>query len=107
MYETGMLEKYLKTFGIKLEKEYKFVPGRRFRADFAILPWRILIEIEGGAWTNGRHFRGKGAIKDMEKYNLATVGGFQLLRFTPTQFKKTQGIEWLEMWRKERTGLVK
>jgi very-short-patch-repair endonuclease len=102
MYDTSLLERYCKSLGVTLEKEYKFVPRRRFRADYAIREWRILIEVEGGVWTRGRHFRGKGAVQDMAKYNLATVHGYQLLRFTPSQFKETQGIEWLNMWYNQR-----
>ena len=103
-YNTNFLEKYCDTFGIKLETEYKYIPNRRFRADFAIPAWRLLIEIEGGVWTKGRHIRGGGFTKDMEKYNLATVYGYQLIRCTPSEFKKTQAIDWIEMWRKQRRG---
>ena len=34
--------------GPPLEKEFRFHPGRRWRADFAHLPSRTLIEVEGG-----------------------------------------------------------
>lgn len=98
IYNTAILERYLKTYGVKLEKEYKFIPGRRFRADYAIVPWWLLIEIEGAVWVSGRHTRGSGFVKDIEKYNLAMVYGWQVLRLTPQQFRKTQAVEWLEMW---------
>jgi hypothetical protein len=39
-----------------------------------------VIEIEGAVWTNGRHTRGSGFVKDMEKYNTATAMGFKLIR---------------------------
>jgi len=104
LYDICLLERYTATFGLTLEKEYKFVPNRRFRADFAILEWRLLLEINGGCWNaKSRHFYGAGAIKDMEKYNLAAIHGYQILHFTPKQFCKTQGLNILECWRKQRS----
>jgi very-short-patch-repair endonuclease len=65
--------------------EYKFHPVRRWRADYAIPNFKILIEIEGGVWVKGRHTRGSGYIKDMEKYNAAGIMGYTILRYTPQQ----------------------
>lgn len=65
--------------------EYKFHPARKWRADYAIPSESLLIEIEGGVWTRGRHTRGKGYIKDLEKYNAAVLLGYLLLRYTPQQ----------------------
>ncbi len=45
------------------------------------------MEVEGGAWTRGRHTRGKGFIGDMDKYNQAALLGYKLLRVTPKQLK--------------------
>jgi hypothetical protein len=101
-YDTNLLELYLNGKGLALEKEFQFVPNRKYRADYAIKGWNILIEIEGGAYINGAHNRPVRFISDMEKYNLATVYGWQLLRLTPQQFNATQAIEWLDMWYQER-----
>lgn len=60
-------------------------PPRRFRFDYAWPTHRIAVEIEGGIWTDGRHTRGAGYLRDMEKYNLAVKGGWRLLRYAPTQ----------------------
>jgi hypothetical protein len=43
----------------------------------------IALEVEGGVWTGGRHTRGAGFVRDMEKYNRAGVLGWRLLRVTP------------------------
>ena len=54
-----------------MEREYRFDPGRRWRADFAHLPTRCLIEVEGGIWVNGRHNRAAGFNADLEPSRLA------------------------------------
>jgi very-short-patch-repair endonuclease len=72
---------------LEVVSEYRFHPERKWRADFAILNKRILIEVEGGIWTGGRHTRGAGFAADMDKYNIATLLGWRLLRFTPSQIK--------------------
>jgi very-short-patch-repair endonuclease len=67
--------------GPKLEREFRFSSTRMWRADFACPQARILIEIEGGIWSNGRHNRGLGMISDAEKYFSATVEhGFIVIR---------------------------
>lgn len=68
--------------GRVLETEYKFCPERKFRADFASIESKILIEVEGGQWVMGRHQRGSGYAKDAEKYNIATALGFMVFRVT-------------------------
>lgn len=68
--------------GPALEREYRFWPGRRWRADFAHPASRTLIEIEGGVWCHGRHTSPKGFMADAEKYLTATLGGWSVLRLT-------------------------
>jgi very-short-patch-repair endonuclease len=74
-------------------EEYKFCE-RRWRFDFAHTELRIAIEIEGGVYSRGRHVRPKGFLGDMEKYNRATVLGWQVLRMTPQQF---DGLEFVPL----------
>lgn len=74
----------------KPDREYKFLESRRFRFDFAWPEEKIAVEIEGGIWSGGRHTRGKGYQKDMEKYNLAVLEGWRVLRFTPDQINKNE-----------------
>lgn len=71
--------------GAPLEREYRFDPKRRWKADFAQLEARVLIEIEGGVWNRGRHLTPKGFIKDAEKYLAATLQGWTVLRLTTEQ----------------------
>jgi very-short-patch-repair endonuclease len=75
--------------GPPLEREVKFHPSRRWRADFAHLDSRTLIEIEGGIFLagGGRHNRGSGYAKDAEKYLEAALLGWTVLRLTRTQLE--------------------
>jgi hypothetical protein len=72
--------------------EYQFCE-RKWAFDFA---WRtapdgrplfVALEIDGGAWSGGRHTRGKGFINDLEKLNAAVVMGWRVIRSTPRQVK--------------------
>ncbi len=64
------------------DREYRFAPPRRFRADLAYPERRILIECEGGQFTRGRHVRPMSYANDCDKYNLAQLMGYKVLRFT-------------------------
>jgi hypothetical protein len=68
--------------------EYRFDHARRWRFDWAWLNGsQIALEIEGGVFMQGRHTRGLGVVKDMEKYNRATLLGWKVLRCTPRDVK--------------------
>ena len=62
--------------------QHRFAPPRRFRFDFAWLEAKVAVEIDGGVWVAGRHTRGSGVQADYVKLNLATAGGWRVLRFT-------------------------
>lgn len=68
--------------------EHKFCPDRKWRFDYAHPEYKIATEIEGGIFVFGRHNRASGYIKDMEKYNMATILGWKVLRYTPQQLLK-------------------
>ena len=71
--------------GHPLEREYRFHAERRWRADFAHLQARCLIEVEGGIWVNGRHNRAAGFNADLEKYLEAGLAGWRVFRLGPEQ----------------------
>ncbi len=85
--------------GPELVREYQFHPERKWRVDFAHIPSRILIEIEGGIWIQGRHNRGAGFITDIEKYNEATFSGWRVFRFADVHLT-------IEMVQRLRDALV-
>ncbi|MFA3075286.1 endonuclease domain-containing protein [Acinetobacter pittii] len=91
------LVQHLKSHKIGFEQEYKFHPTRKWRADFLITGTKILIEVEGGIWSGGRHTRGKGYIGDMEKYNSASMMGFTVLRFCTEQVTSGIAIQQIEL----------
>lgn len=90
------LARELKTLKIEFEQEFEFHPKRKWRADFHLVGKKILVEVEGVIWSGGRHTRGKGYIGDMEKYNAATMMGFQVLRFSTDQVKSGHAIQQIE-----------
>ncbi|MRT36849.1 DUF559 domain-containing protein [Acinetobacter sp. RIT698] len=91
-----LLANQLRVLKISFEQEYKFHPKRKWRADFHIMGKKILVEVEGGVWSGGRHTRGKGYIGDMEKYNAAVVMGYQVLRFSTDQVKSGLAVQQIE-----------
>ena len=92
----SLLATQLKALKIEFEREFKFHHKRKWKADFHITGKQILIEVEGGIWSGGRHTRGKGYIGDMEKYNAATIMGFQVLRFSTEQVKSGLAVQQIE-----------
>lgn len=66
--------------------EYAFAaPARKWRADYCWVHHKLIVEIDGGVWSNGRHTRGAGFLKDLEKLNHAALLGFRVMRYAPNQ----------------------
>ena len=87
------LAQHLKAHGVSFEQEFKFCVDRKWRADFHIVGHKLLVEVEGGIWSGGRHTRAKGYIGDMEKYNAAVGLGYRVLRFSTEQVKSGVAIK--------------
>ena len=85
--------------GPPLEREVRFHTSRRWRADFAHMGSRTLIEIEGGIFIpgGGRHNRGGGYAKDAEKYLEAVLAGWTVIRLTAQQLE-VDFIERIVAW---------
>lgn len=98
--EAALIQQLRALKKIDFVQEFKFHTARKWRADFHIKNTKLLIEVEGGIWSGGRHTRGKGYIGDMEKYNAATMMGYQVLRFSTEQVTSGFAIKQIE-------GLVK
>ena len=92
------LEFGLKTRGVweGFVTEHKFHPERRWRADFAHPETSLLVECEGGIHVGGRHVRGMGYERDLEKYNAATLLGWRVLRFSTSQINAGEAADTVE-----------
>lgn len=93
---------HLRTTHYYVEREYRFHPKRKWRADFFIATGRaapkhgrILVEIDGGnrMVVKGRAVGRHMADKDYEKHNEAVILGHRVLRFTPAQVKSGYALD--------------
>jgi len=93
-----LLEMHMKELGVGLIPEHQFAPPRRWRFDYAVAPLcaRIAIEIEGAIWTRGRHTRGSGYERDLEKYRMATALGWRVYRFSTGEVLKGVALEFFK-----------
>lgn len=91
---TTVLKKVLEQeTGHEVVLEKQFHPDRKWRFDMAIPDLLVAIELEGGVWTRGRHTRGAGFLKDVEKYNAGTVLGWRILRYAHVEHGIGQILE--------------
>lgn len=81
---------------IFFQREYKFHPRRKWRADFFVPAANALVEVEGGAWVNGRHTRGAGFTRDCQKYNEAALLGLAVYRFTPEMVENGEALQTIQ-----------
>lgn len=88
-----LLMEHFKDNKLTPEREFRFHDTRRWRFDFAFPDQKLAIEVEGGTYTNGRHTRGSGYEKDLEKYNEAVKLGWKVLRFSTGMVSKGEAIK--------------
>jgi hypothetical protein len=76
-------------------RQLKGIPGRQFKFDFAWeTPFMVVVEVEGGVYGKfSRHTSMSGFTADCAKYNLATLQGWQVYRFTSTMVRDGIAIE--------------
>lgn len=84
-------------YGKELRKEFRFCPDRKFRADYYVPRLNVLIEYEGVYSQTSRHTSLTGYANDCEKYNLAQIMGYKVLRYTAKNYRQlTADLERLE-----------
>lgn len=77
-------------------EQYQFCPSRKWRADFCWPGERLIVEVDGGVYTQGRHTRGDGYERDCEKLAMAVVLGYRVMRFTTGQVTSGFALEMIE-----------
>jgi len=91
---------HLRELGLPYQQHYRYVPGRKFEADFAVwwatyeqVPTHTvdrrfaLIEVQGGVYSHQAHGSITGILKDNERLFEAFKAGWPMIRFTPDQVK--------------------
>lgn len=89
------LDEQIKKAGIHkgMVRELRAIEGRRFRVDFCWPQDNLAVEVQGGIWTRGRHARPMGIVKDYEKFNLLTLGGWRVLLLTSLDVQSGKGLK--------------
>ena len=86
-------------------RELHFHPIRRWRFDLGWPDQWLAVEAEGGIWQGGRgggrnqtgaHTGGRGFVKDIEKYNEATLRGWRVLRVTGDMIRRGEALILIE-----------
>ncbi len=80
----------------KPEREYKFLSKRRFRFDFAWVDAKFAVEVDGNVFHKSRHTTGPGYSRDCEKFALACIDGWRVMRVTTGQVSNGKAIEWIK-----------
>lgn len=73
--------------------------SRPWRADFCWPAQRIVLEVQGGAFSGGRHTRGVGFSTDMQKSLLLQSSGWLFLALTADMISQKDG-HWILQVRK-------
>jgi very-short-patch-repair endonuclease len=70
--------------------------SRKWRADFCWPDQQIVLEVQGGAFSGGRHTRGAGYQVDLQKSALLIAGGWQFYGFTAGMVRAKDGC-WVKL----------
>lgn len=82
------LAKLFKSEGLKPEVQYKYVPGRKFEADFCFVTEKLIVEVDGGIYSRRAHGSISGIIADMKRTNYAAMNGWRVMRYQPAEITK-------------------
>ena len=79
--------------------EYPFAQslGRKWRFDFAYPEAKVALEVEGGTWVGGAHNRGQHMASDIEKYNMAALMGWLVIRANNHMVKDNRAVDTLRL----------
>lgn len=103
---------HLSVMGLKPLEQYKFHPERKWRLDFAFPDELVAVEIDGGIFAAengeeaGKHARGAGRCKDMEKRNAAAELGWLVLNYGPPHIRSGEAAIQIERLVMARRGAL-
>jgi len=104
MKEDKVLE-ILKSLCAGWISEYKFISDRKFRFDYGHLKLKIAVEMEGGIYTGTGHVKIGKYLSDMEKYNLAALRDWIVLRYAYGQENNIKGDILKAIERRKKEGV--
>ena len=78
------------------ERQCRFVPNRRFAADFAWRAHGLIVEVQGGGWGNGRHHRATGYAADCLRMGHALALGWRVLYVTTDQVASGEALQMVQ-----------
>lgn len=81
------MKNYLRMLKVVFETEHRFHEVRMFRFDIAIPEMMLAIEYEGLMSEKSGHTTVNGYVSDCEKYNLAQLDGWTVLRYTAKNYE--------------------
>jgi len=67
----------------------------RHKVDFVWKDARVVLEVQGGTWSGGRHTRGKGYEGDCWKMAHLQLEGFTVYFATSGQVKRGEALSWI------------
>lgn len=82
------------------KRNARFIPGRRFLADFWFEDLKLCVEVDGGIFMAGRsgHTTGVGVHRDRVRDQLALAHGIQTLRFTTPQIHNGEALAYIQAY---------
>ena len=86
-------------------REYKAIPERRFRFDFAWVEQKLLVEVQGQIWKKGGHSSGVGIMRDHEKNNLAVINGWRVMYCNSNTITSGEAINQIEKAIRDETSI--
>ena len=75
-------------------RQYEFLGGRKYKADFAFPEAMILVEVDGNLYAPSKH-RGVEREAEMERDALAMCAGWRTLRISPRMVADGRALAWI------------
>lgn len=90
------------------ERNVRFIPKRRFEADFYWPDLKLCLEVDGGVWLpKGGHTSGEGYTRDRERDVEALLHGILTVRYTSKQVRSGYAIDtFKQIYERRRKEMV-